>query len=100
MPARLLPESRVIWRATTASCPQARSTPLPCVSGMMPESTIGVHRVAKKPNFGFEKRQKDLKKQQKREEKAEKKRLKREGGEPAAPEGVDELTPSEPEIAP
>jgi hypothetical protein len=41
---------------------------------------IGVHRVAKKPNFGFEKRQKDLKKQQKREEKAEKKRLKREGG--------------------
>ena len=36
--------------------------------------------MAKKPNFGFEKRQKDLKKQQKREEKAEKKRLKREGG--------------------
>jgi hypothetical protein len=36
--------------------------------------------VAKKPNFGFEKRQKDLKKQQKREEKAEKKRLKREAG--------------------
>lgn len=36
--------------------------------------------MAKKPNFGFEKRQKDLKKQQKREEKAEKKRLKKEGG--------------------
>lgn len=36
--------------------------------------------MGKKPNFGFEKRQKDLKKQQKREEKAEKKRLKREGG--------------------
>ena len=46
---------------------------------MQPEQ-IGVHRVAKKPNFGFEKRQKDLKKQQKREEKAEKKRLKREAG--------------------
>ena len=36
--------------------------------------------MGKKPNFGFEKRQKDLKKQQKREEKAEKKRLKREAG--------------------
>ena len=32
--------------------------------------------MAKKPNFGFEKRQKDLKKQQKREEKAAKKRQK------------------------
>ena len=31
--------------------------------------------MARKPNFGFEKRQKDIKKQQKREEKAEKKRL-------------------------
>lgn len=42
--------------------------------------------MGKKPNFGFEKRQKDLKKQQKREEKAEKKRLKREAG----PEQGDE----------
>jgi hypothetical protein len=55
--------------------------------------------VAKKPNFGFEKRQKDLKKQQKREEKAEKKRLKKEGGgdqgeEPQA-DGDSELSPGE-----
>lgn len=42
--------------------------------------------MGKRPNFGFEKRQKDLKKQQKREEKAEKKRLKREAG----PEQGDE----------
>lgn len=49
--------------------------------------------MARRPNFGFEKRQKDLKKQQKREEKAEKKRLKREGGEGG--EGVDEETPNQ-----
>jgi hypothetical protein len=49
--------------------------------------------VARRPNFGFEKRQKDLKKQQKREEKAEKKRLKREGGEGG--EGGDEEAPNE-----
>jgi hypothetical protein len=34
--------------------------------------------VARRPNFGFEKRQKDIKKQQKRDEKAAKKRLKQE----------------------
>ena len=57
--------------------------------------------MAKKPNFGFEKRQKDLKKQQKREEKAEKKRLKREGGGEGEPtEGVDQLEPGTPDITP
>jgi hypothetical protein len=57
--------------------------------------------VAKKPNFGFEKRQKDLKKQQKREEKAEKKRLKREGGGDAEPtEGAEELEAGAPDITP
>ena len=64
-------------------------------------STIGAHRVAKKPNFGFEKRQKDLKKQQKREEKAEKKRLKKEGGGDSGPEdGSDEFAPGDPEGTP
>jgi hypothetical protein len=38
---------------------------------------------ARRANYGFEKRQKEVKKQQKRDEKAEKKRLRREG----APEG-------------
>ena len=61
--------------------------------------------MAKKPNFGFEKRQKDLKKQQKREEKAEKKRLKREGGGEGEGEGETmesdgENGAGEPEIAP
>ena len=57
--------------------------------------------MAKKPNFGFEKRQKDLKKQQKREEKAEKKRLKREGGDdvPQA-DGADDFQPGDPESTP
>lgn len=32
-------------------------------------------RVAKRPNYGFQKRQKELKRQQRKEEKAEKKRL-------------------------
>jgi hypothetical protein len=35
--------------------------------------------MARRPNYGVEKRQKELKKQKKQEEKAEKKRLKREG---------------------
>lgn len=57
--------------------------------------------MAKKPNFGFEKRQKDLKKQQKREEKAEKKRLKREGGGDADPnEGDGEQATGEPDMSP
>jgi hypothetical protein len=34
--------------------------------------------VARRPNFGFEKRQKDIRKQEKRDEKAAKKRLKQE----------------------
>ena len=34
--------------------------------------------MARRPNFGFEKRQKDIKKQQKRDEKAARKRLKQE----------------------
>jgi hypothetical protein len=37
--------------------------------------------MARRANYGFEKRQKEVKKQQKRDEKAEKKRLRREGGE-------------------
>lgn len=57
--------------------------------------------MAKKPNFGFEKRQKDLKKQQKREEKAEKKRLKREGGGEGEPtEGAEEFAPGDPDMTP
>ena len=48
--------------------------------------------MGKKPNFGFEKRQKDLKKQQKREEKAEKKRLKREAGPDQGSEAQDDGT--------
>jgi hypothetical protein len=34
--------------------------------------------VARKPNYGFEKKQREIKKQKKKEKKAEKKRLKRE----------------------
>ena len=59
--------------------------------------------MAKKPNFGFEKRQKDLKKQQKREEKAEKKRLKREGdggGDVPQADGADDFVPGDPESTP
>lgn len=37
--------------------------------------------MARRPNFGHEKRQKDIKKQQKRDEKAERKRARREAGE-------------------
>jgi hypothetical protein len=36
--------------------------------------------MARRPNYGFEKRQKEIAKQKKKEEKAEKKRLKKEGG--------------------
>jgi len=45
--------------------------------------------MARRANYGFEKRQKDVKTQQKRDEKAEKKRLRREGGEVEA-SGIDE----------
>jgi len=41
--------------------------------------------MVKRQNYGFEKRQKDLKKQQKRDEKAEKKRLREQLVDPAAP---------------
>jgi hypothetical protein len=37
--------------------------------------------VARRPNYDFQKRQKELKRQDKREEKAERKRLRKEGGE-------------------
>ncbi|MEO5798743.1 MAG: hypothetical protein ABIZ70_03400 [Gemmatimonadales bacterium] len=48
--------------------------------------------MAKRQNYGFEKRQKDLKKQQKRDEKAEKKRLREQLTDPSAPldEGTEE----------
>jgi hypothetical protein len=45
--------------------------------------------MARRANYGFEKRQKEVKKQQKRDEKAEKKRLRREGGE-VEWSGIDE----------
>jgi hypothetical protein len=38
----------------------------------------GVERMARRPNYGGEKRQKEIQKQKKKEEKAEKKRLKKE----------------------
>jgi len=38
--------------------------------------------LARRPNYGFQKHQKELKKQKKREQKAEKKRLKGEGAQP------------------
>lgn len=37
--------------------------------------------MARRPNYGFEKRQKELKRQEKREEKAERKRLRAAGDE-------------------
>ncbi|HEX2091295.1 MAG TPA: hypothetical protein VHG28_02790 [Longimicrobiaceae bacterium] len=48
--------------------------------------------MARRPNYGFEKRQKELAKQQKKEEKAERKRLRKEagGGEGELFEGGDE----------
>jgi len=41
--------------------------------------------VAKRANYGFEKKQREIKKQKKRERKAEKKRLKKEIVDPNAP---------------
>jgi hypothetical protein len=43
--------------------------------------------VAKRQNYGFQKRQKETDKQKKREEKAEKKRTRKEADETAPPEG-------------
>ena len=37
--------------------------------------------MARRPNYGFEKRQKELKREEKRSEKEERKRLRREGAE-------------------
>jgi hypothetical protein len=52
--------------------------------------------VPRRANYGFEKRQKELKRQQKREEKAAKKEAKREIGADSEPSGVmpaiDDLT--------
>ena len=44
--------------------------------------------MARRPNYGFEKRQRELKKQKKREEKAERKRLKKEAAAAAAEQGI------------
>jgi len=55
--------------------------------------------LARRPNYGFEKRQRELKKQKKKEAKAERKRLKKEallaeqGG--IAPDGEGDLQPSD-----
>jgi hypothetical protein len=47
--------------------------------------------VARRTNYGFEKKQREIKKQKKREKKAEKKRLKKELAEEGAPvEGAAE----------
>ena len=43
----------------------------------------------KKPNYSFEKRQKDLARQKKKEEKLQKKALKKAGGEDEAEPGTD-----------
>ncbi len=51
--------------------------------------------MARRPNYGFEKRQRELRKQKKKEEKAERKRLKREA---AAAEALGD-TDAEPEPA-
>ncbi len=52
--------------------------------------------MARRPNYGAEKRQKEIQRQKKKEAKAEKKRLKREG---ADPEGMDEGDEAEPRDA-
>ncbi len=49
--------------------------------------------VARKPNYGFEKKQREIKKQKKKEKKAEKKRLKREVDNGEAP--IDGSTENE-----
>jgi hypothetical protein len=45
--------------------------------------------MARRPNYGFQKQQKDLKKQKKREEKAEKKRLRNEAAQGGVPLQTD-----------
>lgn len=41
--------------------------------------------MAKRPNFGFQKRQKEIKRKQKKDEKRARKRMKKEGAEGGAP---------------
>jgi hypothetical protein len=45
--------------------------------------------VARRPNFGFEKRQKEIQRQKKRDEKAEKKRQRKESGETGSGPEID-----------
>jgi hypothetical protein len=45
--------------------------------------------MARRPNYGFEKRQKELEKQKKKDEKAEKKRLRQEEGGGVDEDGID-----------
>ncbi|MGH7504467.1 MAG: hypothetical protein ACRELX_02400 [Longimicrobiales bacterium] len=46
--------------------------------------------MARRPNYGFQKRQKELKRQQKKDAKAERKRLKKEGAEDTGEATVSE----------
>ena len=46
-------------------------------------------RVARRPNYGFQKQQQAIKKQKKRDEKAEKKRLKKEAAQESASQNED-----------
>jgi ABC-type multidrug transport system ATPase subunit len=57
-----------------------------------PGSTGG-HRVAKRPNYNFAKREKELKKQQKKAEKLEKKRAAKAEAQEAAEPDVEDTTP-------
>ena len=52
--------------------------------------------MARRPNYNFQKQQKDLKKQKKREEKDEKKRLKKEGVEGGVPVETETPEPESP----
>jgi hypothetical protein len=56
--------------------------------------------VARKPNYGYEKKQRALKKQKKREAKAEKKRLKREAAKGDAPDEGAAEAEREPGLVP
>lgn len=44
--------------------------------------------MARRPNYGFDKRQKEIEKQKKREEKAEKRRQRKEDGEGPGEDGI------------
>ena len=60
----------------------------------------GGKRVARRSNYGFEKKQREIKKQKKREKKAEKKRLKKELLDPDAPAEGGAETEEEPGVVP